>query len=72
LVTARNILYTNNAAGCTSPASSSIVVNAQPATPAAQQQEQLRSQHVQQQQAVSNHRYASNTMLSQIKLLGTS
>jgi hypothetical protein len=42
-----------NAAG-SSPASSSIV-NAQPATPAAQQQEQLRSQHVQLQQAVSDY-----------------
>jgi hypothetical protein len=36
-----------------------IVVNAQPATPAAQQQGQLRSQHVQQQQAVSVTGYKS-------------
>jgi hypothetical protein len=42
-----------NAAGCTSPASSSIVVNAQPLHQQLQQQEQLRSQHVQQQQVVS-------------------
>jgi hypothetical protein len=59
LVTPGTYTFTNNA-GCTSPASSSIVVNAQPATPAAPTAEQLRSQHVQQQQAVSNHRYTVN------------
>jgi hypothetical protein len=58
----RNVYFTQtNAAGCTSPASSSIVVNAQPATPAAPTAGTVTQPTCAQQQAVSNHRlYASN------------